>query len=183
MVLRRFFFVLAIGLMLGGCVSTGGPNALGDSVYGKPTGRLINKKAFIKKGSLAVLPFKAGENAEADPQLDRMSLMISKGIIDYCKEQNLPFKLLWTQDQGSPQMIVDGYIEDFKKSSRLGRLFFRPRKLTLTVSGQIMVVDSKERILFFRDSKTMLNEKNGFDLAYQTGQDLGRFIVDAIEGE
>lgn len=185
MVLRRFIIFMAVGIVVGGCVSSGGkPKNASHTFYGRPTGQLVNKKAFIKKGSLAVLPFKAGENAEADPQLDRMSLMISKGIIDYCKEQNLPFTLLLTQDQGSPDMVVEGYIENFTESSRFDGLFFRPRKFLLTVNGELTVLDSKERILVFKQTKTMTGAtKNGLDLSYQAGLDLGRFIVDAVEGQ
>lgn len=155
-----------------------------DSFSGKPTGRLVDKKSFIPDGTLAVLPFKAGEGVAADPQLDRMSLMISKGIIDYLKEEKLPFEILLTQDQGDPQMLVEGYIESFKKSSRLGVLFFRPRKSQLNVSGQVIVVSNKERILVFKHVKSTTDpQKSGLDLAYHTGHDLGRFIADAIAGE
>ena len=41
---------------------------------GSPTGKIVNRSIFIKDETLAVLPFKAGEDATSDPQLDRMAL-------------------------------------------------------------------------------------------------------------
>lgn len=151
------------------------------SLTGTPTGKIVNKNIFIKDGTLAVLPFKAGEDAASDPQLDRMALMIAKGMIDYLNEQKAPFKVLTTQDQGNPQMVVEGYIEDLKRPGKFSRWVLRRNKTTLSVRGQMALVGNKDRVLIFQETKSMPDpKKDGLDIAYQTGQDLGRFILDAL---
>lgn len=182
---RHAVFVLIICFSIGGCTFFSSKKRLSvNETAEKPTGQLIRKEAFIEGGTLAVLPFKAGEGALADPQLDRISMMISKGILDYFNAERVPFKVLSTQEEGDPKMVVEGYIEDFDRSGRLSSLGFRPRKMILSVSGQIMVVKNKERILVFKHVRTMVDpQKSGLDLAYQTGQELGRFITDALSGQ
>ena len=151
------------------------------SLTESPTGKIVNRSIFIKDGTLAVLPFKAGEDATSDPQLDRMALTIAKGMIDYLNEQKVPFKVLTTQDQGNPQMVVEGYIEDLKRPGKLSRWVLRRNKTILSVRGQMSLVGSKDRVLMFQEKKSMPDpKKDGLDIAYQTGQDLGRFIVDAL---
>lgn len=182
MFLRHALISILVIPFLAGCFfSVGKEQPLTVSSTGSPTGRIVNKNIFIKDGTLAILPFKAGEDANADPQLDRMALMIAKGMIDYLNDEKVPFKVLTTQDQGDPQMIIEGYIKDFKRPGRLSRWFFRKNKTVLRVSGQMVLVGSKERVLLFQETKSIPgSKKDGLDISYQTGQDLGRFILDAL---
>lgn len=110
--------------------------------------------------------------------------MIAKGAIDYLNEQRTPYRVLTTQDQGSPDMIIDGYIQDFKRPGKISRWIFRDKRTRLSVSGQLTLAKTKERVMVFQTAKTMVDpKKDGLDVAYQTGQDLGRFIVDALGDE
>ena len=78
--------------------------------------KIVNREVFSKGGTLVVLPFKAGVGVSANQQMDRMSMMIAKGAIDYLVEQKTPFTILTTQDQGNPDLIIEGYIEDIDLS-------------------------------------------------------------------
>lgn len=179
---RRLIVFISIILCCSGCFSSvpkQTPPAA--DLSGSPTGKIINRDVFAKGGTLVVLPFKAGEDVVASPQLDRMAMMIAKGAIDYLNEQKTPFTVLTTQDQGSPELVVEGYIEDMDRPGKLGRLVLRHKKATLRVNGQIIVAATKERVMIFQSTKSMADPKrDGLDIAYQTGQDLGRFIVDAL---
>lgn len=153
-------------------------------LIGVPTGKIVNRQAIIKNGTVAILPFRAGEGVSADPQLDRMSMMISKGIIDYLNEQKLPIKVLTTQDQGIPDMVIEGYIENFKRPGKLSRLIFRNKLSAMKISGQMNLVKNKERLIVFNQTKSLSDPKqDGVTLAYQMGQDLGLFLSDALNTE
>lgn len=184
MMSRQILILLLITPVLTGCLFFGPKKQPAAVVLpGSPTGKIVNRDALIKDGTLAVLPFKAGQGAAADPQLDRISLMIAKGIIDFLNEEKVPFKILTTQDQGSPQMVIEGYIENLKRPGKISRWILRRSQTTLRVSGQMIVAGSKERVLIFQDTKSLKDPKrDGLDIAYQTGQDLGRFIADALNG-
>jgi hypothetical protein len=145
-------------------------------------GKIIKESEFKKGGSLAILPFKAGVNAEATPQLDRVSLMIVKGLIDYLSEEKTPFTILKTQDQGQPDLVIDGYINDFVEPGKMKRWVMQNKKAVLSVDGYMEIPSTKERIMIFQHKRMMTDpQKDGLDLAYQTGQDLGRFIVESLE--
>jgi len=182
MIFRHRLLCILLIPFLAGCFSSASKERhLTVYLTGSPTGKIVNNDIFIKDGTLAILPFKAGEGVSSNPQLDRMAFMIAKGMMDYLNEEKSPFKILTTQDQGNPQMIIEGYIEDLKRPSKLSRLFLRRNKVLLSVSGQMALVGSKGRVLIFQETKSMPDpKKDGLDVAYQTGQDLGRFILDAL---
>jgi hypothetical protein len=180
---RVVIFIFIVNCSVAGCLFLPvKEQASREVLVGIPTGKIVNRPAIVKDGSVAVLPFKAGEGVSADPQLDRMSMMISKGIIDYLNEQHLSIKILTTQDQGMPDMMIDGYIESFKRPSKISRWFLRDKTSDINVSGQMTLLKNKERLIIFNHSKTMQDKKrDGMELAYQMGQDLGRFITDALK--
>ncbi len=184
LILRHIILIIFITSAFG-CFSSAPKNETPPNLtLGIPTGKIIDRDTFAKGGTVAILPFKAGEQATANPQLDRIALMIAKGVIDYLNEQKTPYQILTTQDQGSPEMVIDGYIQDFKRPGKLSRWVFRDKQTRLSVSGQMTLAKTKERIMVFQTAKTMVDpKKDGLDVAYQTGQDLGRFIVDALGDE
>lgn len=185
MITLRPFLLIIIVLFFSGCFWSTPKNVLTPkAAFGIPTGQIINREAFLKGGTLVVLPFKAGEDAMANPQLDRVALMLAKGVIDYLDEQRTPYQVLTTQDQGRPQMIIDGYIHDFNRPGRISRWIFRNKQTRLRISGQMVLSDGKERVMVFQADKSLADPKrDGLDVAYQTGQDLGRFIVDALNDD
>ena len=182
---RQLIILILVMVVFTGCFFSM-PKAARTTIpvgLGIPIGKIIDRDIFVKGGTLVILPFKAGEDAVANPQLDRISLMIAKGVIDYLNEQKTPFQVLTTQDQGDPQMMIEGYVEDFQRPGKLSRWILRRKNTTLRVSGQMVVVGTKDRVMMFQDEKSMPDPKaDGLNIAYQTGQDLGRFIVDALNG-
>jgi hypothetical protein len=145
------------------------------------TGQLIKPDEFKKGGRLVILPFKVGENAFASANLDRISLMIVRGMIDYLSQEKTPFTILTTQDQGTPDLVIDGYINDFTEPSRMNRWVMQNKKAVLSVEGYMDVQGTKERVLIFQHKRLMPDpKKDGLDLAYALGQDLGRFIVENL---
>lgn len=183
---RRFILFISIILCCSGCFSSV-PKAASPVVADQieiPTGKIVNREVFSKGGTLVVLPFKAGVGVSANQQMDRMSMMIAKGAIDYLVEQKTPFTILTTQDQGNPDLIIEGYIEDIDSPGKVGRLVLRQKQTTLHITGQMVMSGTKERVMIFQNTKTMPDPKrDGLEIAYQMGQDLGRFIADATNGE
>jgi hypothetical protein len=146
------------------------------------TGQIIKESELKKGGTLVILPFKAGVNAAASQKLDRVSLMVVKGMIDYLSEERTPFKILTTQDQGVPDLVIDGYINNFSQPGKVKRWVMQSRKAVLSVDGYMEIAKTKERVLVFQHHQKMSDpKKDGLELAYRTGQDLGRFIVEALQ--
>jgi hypothetical protein len=179
---RLIYIAFSIVFISCGCSST--PRKF-SSVAHSPvnaTGNIIKESEFKKGGTLVILPFKAGENAMASQQLDRVALMIVKGMIDYLAQEKTPFTVLTTQDQGKPDLVIDGYINDFTEPGTMKRWIMHNKKAVLTVDGFMEIAGTKERLLVFQHTRSMADpKKDGLDLAYKTGQDLGRYIVDALE--
>ena len=179
----RLFILVIMSIIFSGCFSST-PVKSSSSAFFSPraTGTIVKEDEFKKGGTLAILPFKAGVNAVASQQLDRVALMIVKGMIDYLSEQKTPFTVLTTEDQGRPQLVIEGYVDDFSPSGKMSRVVLRNKKTTLSVSGQMVITGTRDRLLVFQHTKSMPDpKKDGFDVAYQTGQDLGRFIIDALQ--
>ena len=172
-----------ISMLLSGCFSSAPVKSSSSGIVSsRVTGKVIKEDVFKKGGTLVILPFKAGVNAVASPQLDRVTLMIVKGAVDYLAEQKTPFKVLTTEDQGSPQLVIEGYVDDLSHSGKMSRMAMRPKTTTLSVNGQMVISGTHDRVLIFQQTKSIPDPKrDGLDIAYQTGQDLGRFIVDALE--
>ncbi len=179
----RLFILVIILSVVSGCFSST-PAKSSSSVFSpsRATGTVIKEAEFKKGGTLVILPFKAGANAVASPQLDRVALMVVKGMVNYLGEEKTPFTVLTTEDQGRPQLVIEGYVDDFSQSGKMSRMVLRNKKITLSVSGQMVVAGTHDRLLVFQHTKSRPDpKKDGLDVAYQTGQDLGRFIVDALK--
>jgi hypothetical protein len=180
---RLIYIVIGTIFVASGCFSSS-PKRSSSAVpsLARATGKIIKEDEFKKGGTLVVLPFKAGPNAAASPQLDRVSLMIAKGLIDRLSEEKTPFTVLTTQDQGEPDLVVGGYINDFIQPGKVKRWVMQSKKTALSVDGYIDVHGSKERILIFQHKQLKADpKKDGLDLAYKTGQELGRFIIEALQ--
>lgn len=172
------FILVIVCFVFSGCFSSSSVK----SSSPRATGTIVKEAEFKKGGTLVILPFKAGANAAASQKLDRVAMMIVKGAVDYLAEQRTPFTVLTTEDQGSPQLILEGYVDNFSYSGKMSRMVLRNKETTLSVRGQMVVAATRDRIFVFQHKKTMPDpKKDGLDVAYQTGQDLGRFIVDALE--
>ena len=175
------FALVVFSLVLSGCFSSVPVKSSSSASSSRATGTVIKEAEFKKGGTLVILPFKAGVGAVANPQLDRVALMIVKGMIDYLAEQKTPFTVLSTEDQGRPQLVIEGYVNDFSQSGKMSRMI-HGKKTTLSVSGQMVVSGTHDRLFVFQHRRSMTDPKrDGLDVAYQTGQDLGRFIVDALQ--
>jgi len=180
---KKFILILVCVLFVSsGCFSSTPKKSSSASHSVNATGKIIKEKEFKEGGKLAILPFKAGVNAVASIQLDRVSMMVVKGMVDYLAQGNTPFTVLTTQDQGDPDFVIDGYINAFIQPGKVKRWVTHNKKTILSVEGYMENPVTKERILIVQHKRSIIDRnKDGLDLAYQTGQDLGRFLVDSLQ--
>jgi hypothetical protein len=183
--MNRMLSYLALVVVFGFCGCFSSTPKRSSSVFlpeFNATGKVIKPNEFKKGGSLVILPFKAGENAAAGQQLDRVSLMIVKGMIDYLAQEKTPFTVLTTEEQGKPDLIIDGYINNFTEPGRMKRWVMQNKNAVLAVDGYMEIPATKERILIFQHQRSIVDrKKDGLSLAYAMGQDLGRFIVESLQ--
>ena len=95
---------------------------------GSVTGTVLDKDLLVQGGDIALVPFKAGPQAEATDELDRLSLMIIKGIKESLDDLQLQFKQLFDKElkflkekQSEVVIKIQTFINDAKAWRRPGR--------------------------------------------------------------
>src|SRR4029079_12226566 len=73
------------------------------------TGAVMDSEILAQGGDLALVPFKAGDQAEANDETDRISMMILKGIKDSLDQQNTSLHVI-DASQTHPKVALQGYI-------------------------------------------------------------------------
>lgn len=159
--MRRLFLVLSVSF-LSGCFAHA--PIKNEGLPGPVvSGNLVDIPKLKAGGKVGFMPFKAGPRAEANDQLDRLSLMLIKGIGDALQEQKT--NLTVTQQEEEADFVVDGYIEEFSRAR-------------FSISGALWRRDVGERALTFASSRNIKAKKQDpMGTAYQMGMDIGRFIA------
>lgn len=129
-------------------------------------------------GNLALMPFRAGPQAEANDELDRLSMAILRGIKDTLDEHHSVLHVITNESQGQPQMVLQGYIQEYSKVGRLSRLMMRPYRNRIIVVGEIWLAVGGQRLLNFSAQRDFNPKKDKpGDVAYAIGQAIGDFIT------
>src|SRR3989338_2535899 len=127
--------VFVLSLVLAGC-RTGAVKTRTPAI--KKTsgvqGRIIDKTLLQNSGNILVIPFEAGANVEATADLDKMSLMIVKGLIEDFEDRNLSFEIVNSDDAEKADYVVKGHVTKFDKIKGLKR-WIANKKLYLTIEG------------------------------------------------
>lgn len=143
------------------------------------SGSVVDEALLLEGGDLALVPFKAGSKAEANDELDRLSMMVLKGIKESLDEndQNISLHVV-NETEAKPQIVLEGYFEEYSKTNRVSRMMMHPNKSTLTLEGDLWLVSTGKRLLTFSIKKKFNPKKEkSMDIAYAMGKEIGRFIV------
>ena len=145
---------------------------------GPITGSVLDSDILAQGGSLALVPFKAGAQAEATDELDHISLMILKGIKDSVDEHKGTLQVVDAAD-GHPKLALQGYIKEFSKSGKLSRMLLKPNQYSLELEGELWLISNGQRLVNFSTSKKFNPKKEKpIDVAYALGREIGDFISD-----
>ena len=137
------------------------------------TGSVLNQPLLAQGGDLALVPFKAGPGAEANDELDRISLMVIKGIKDSIEHQNTSFRIVDATDS-QPKIALQGYVQEFSKSRRM----MGSKEDSLNLVGEVWLISTGERILNFSTQRKFNPKKEKpTDAAYELGHEIGDFII------
>lgn len=137
-------------------------------------GDLVNLKRLNEGGKVGLLMFKAGPRAEANEQLDRVSLMLIKGIRESLDRRRTPLTI--TTDQAQADLVLQGYVEEFSRPGKFDRWVKRRDKGRLSVSGEVWQQESGTKVLTFASSDDISKTENALDVAYKMGRAIGDFI-------
>jgi len=149
-------------------------------------GRIVDAERLQQGRNIAIIPFKAGVRAEATDELDRVALMIVKGVSDVFADdqsgKHAHFNLLTADHSDNADLIVQGHITDMGKPSKLSQWVMFKRKIFLGVEGKIIDAQTGNVVLTFKDTTvTDTKGENYKDLGYRIGNNIGQYILSGIE--
>jgi len=148
-------------------------------------GRIVNAQKLQQGRNIAIIPFTAGERAESTDELDRVALMIIKGVVDALADdksgKHAHFTILTAENSDEADLIVRGHITIMGKPSRLKRWTSLSNKIKLSVEGKITDIQSGEAVVKFEDhAQAGAKEDDYKQLGYNIGKNIGRFILSGI---
>src|SRR3569623_19727 len=121
LLLQRFFVGLCV-IMLASCAH--GHIAKKKVHIASLTKAKVTGSAFEPhglSGDLALTPFKAGAQAEANDEPAHISMMVIKGIKESIDEQKNSIHVV-DAAEGHPVIAMQGYIDEFSKTGKLSRM-------------------------------------------------------------
>ena len=159
--MNRPFLIISI-IFLSGCFAHAPLKSNGIAMP-EVSGSVADVSKVRSGGKLGFVPFKAGPQAEDNEELDKLSLMLIKGIREGLQAHKAAFTV--TDKAEEADFILEGYIEEFSRTK-------------FSVSGEIWGRDSGAKVLTFASSRTMKPKKSdSLDTAYRAGVAIGNFIA------
>ena len=144
-------------------------------------GKVLDADRLKAGGKLLLVPFKAGEDVMATAELDRLALMIVKGISEKLQGSGAPFEILFAQNAEKAELILEGHFTKIRNSSRIRKWMLMDKGKSLAVSGKMVDRKTGKTILVFTDSKQNQEKKKTFsDLGRDIGYDIGDYILELV---
>ena len=187
--MRRFLNLVIILFIFGhGCSWLGihkSRETLPESAnpYISKSSKIVDKALLKKGGKVAIIPFVAGPNVEANDELDKISLMIVKGLAEELGVSGV-FEIVTGEAAKEADFILDGRITSIGKTPSWEKVATASLKnnVKLAVQGRIVTVTSKDLVLVFSDDRSgRQNQQTHQQLGLSLGQDIGKFILRGIE--
>lgn len=141
-------------------------------------GSIVASDRIKEGGKLLIIPFKAGEDVVLNAQIDKVSLRIVKGIADSLIEGNSKFEILLAHNADEADIIIKGFITEFKTVPKWRAWLPGKDKIGLGVEGKMIDADSESTICVFQDrQETSENEEDHNFLGLTIGHNIGQFIL------
>lgn len=144
--------------------------------------KILNEASLQKGGKLLIAPFRAGVNVEANEELNKIALMVVKGITEAIKEQGENnFEILSYAQAQEADLMIEGHITKLTKPSRMNRMGLGDQKISLGLEGNMVNLETGEKALIFSDLDERGQKGNTHqDLAYAMGRAIGQAIAAGI---
>ncbi|MFH1359436.1 MAG: hypothetical protein ABIJ41_00170 [Candidatus Omnitrophota bacterium] len=141
--------------------------------------RIFNQEKLVEGGRLLIIPFQAGPNVLVSQELDRLSLFIVKGLADFLINQNSSLVLIDAAEAMSADFVIKGLVTRFKKPKPWKHWIPGQKKKYLDIEARMLDQNDGELILQFKEENLSTSKESDFEtMAYELGQDIGRFIVE-----
>ncbi|OGX36388.1 MAG: hypothetical protein A3C36_02130 [Omnitrophica WOR_2 bacterium RIFCSPHIGHO2_02_FULL_52_10] len=149
-------------------------------------GRVVNRARLQQRQNVLIFPFHAGVGVEATDNLDKIALMIIKGITDTFDSDQTGkhdhFHILTAESQEPAELILKGRFTEVAGPSTLKKWLPLTGRWSLGVSGKLMDAKSGEVLVIFTD-KEATDDKNDdtMKLGYQIGINIGQFLLSGVD--
>lgn len=181
--MRKFFYagmVVLSAFHLSGCSWFSHRPAQNGKSIPVYSGRILNAPKDLQAAKVLIVPFRAGEGVESTEELDKVTLMIVKGIAEAFETGGLSIEILSDKNQDEAQFIVQGHVTSYQTPSRMKRVLSLKKVISLAVKGKMLKVGSNQPVLVFEEKQQAKDKKtDGKYLGYVAGQNIGRFILSA----
>jgi len=140
--------------------------------------RIFEANRFKEGGGLLMIPFKAGPGVEASNELDRIALMMVKGLSEVIQEDKTPFVLADPKNPQTIKLILEGRVIRLDEPSRMKRWIPGKDMTTMAVEGYI-VENETEKIVarFLYTEEFGPDVKDYSEIGYAIGKKLGVDIL------
>ncbi len=141
-------------------------------------GRVIDSKTLKDGKNIAIVPFTAGVNVAANDEVDKIALMVIKGVSDtFEKEQGL-FTVVTEENLETADFFMSGHVSEIEDFSKVRSWVLLKGQRLLSVDGKMVDAKTGETVLVFKDTQTTESKEENHDqLGYQIGENVGRFIL------
>lgn len=174
---RQICVVFVLLIFISGC-SWFRPHSSKDASNGPPvslyidSGKVFYKDKLREGGKIAVIAFSAGENIEADEELDKIALMIIRGLADSLETS--PLEVVFEDEAKEADFIIEGHVTKMLSPSKLKRWVMQKRKIELGVEGKMVDQKNGKTVAVFTDSQR--GRADYRQLGFAIGQDIGNFL-------
>lgn len=176
---RKGLCGLLLLCLTAGCVWVAPKDTAGMKTHPLPQGqKILNAERLQKGGRMVVVPFRAGVGVEATDELDKIALMIVKGVADLLKKEGAHFEVMTGENADQADFLIQGHITHRAGASGLRRWILRSKTIELGIEAKMMDIATQQTILVFTQRKETTKKARDYrELGYEIGEDLGRFIL------
>jgi hypothetical protein len=144
--------------------------------------RVVDLERLKQGGKVVVLPFKAGVGVEANKELDKIALMIIKGVSEILEREVGKITVVFDEEAEDADLIIKGHVTEKRLPGKLRKWVLLNKNIVLAVDGKMIDRNTGQTVLVFSDKHQInLKEGNFLQLGYTIGQNIGQYIVQALE--
>ncbi len=141
-------------------------------------GKVLDAQRVRAGGKLLIVPFTAGVGVEADVLLDKIALMIVKGMTEVLKDKAARFEVLVSENAQEADFVIRGHVTEMNKASRIRRWIPGNREISLEIEGEMTDAGNRETLLVFTHGiKARSDQEDYQQLGYRIGKDIGQFLL------
>jgi hypothetical protein len=130
-----------------------------------------------KEGKLVFIPFSAGLNAEAGPQLDHLALMMVKGASEAFQKNASPIQMIDEGDPNAADMVLEGHIEEFHTRGGWTAIGIGRKTGALVIKGEVRDRRTNEIVVLITGRREFRKVKEAETVAYNVGHEIAEQLV------